>query len=175
MPKRSAKPNDTAAPAVETPVASDAVAVPVATFTPVELIAIAGAVKPAALTEAKKTLDEGFSGNVDFTVRITGAVQKGKGTPGTSTEVTRVPTVWLRDFPQFLRVLRKLGIGPARLATALSNIENQVEPDPELEHAFEVEEAKRAALLPTKKETVSTPGTAGAVQSQVTASRVAVG
>lgn len=141
-------------------------------LSPVELVALAGAVKTAAEAKAKAGLPDGFSEPVDFTVRVQGIVQKGQGTP--AAEFEKPPIVNLRGIGVVCAVFRQLGIGPKRLASALAalpptdHLASSV--DAELEGVFAAAESLRAESLPAVKGT--TPAKAGSVQTTVTVTRV---
>lgn len=137
-------------------------------LTDAELVALAGTVKDGPLKAAKGRLADGSAHPVDFSVRIVGSVQKGMSTPETT--FTRPATVGLRSFGLVCAVLRNLGIGPKRLAAALAAVPSDATADAELEAVFSTEEERRAATLPPI--TGTTPGRAGTVQSQVTATRL---
>jgi hypothetical protein len=140
------------------------------TLNPAETVALAGCVKDTALKAAKNSLPEASAENVDFQVRIHGSVQKGVGTASTvSVEPARV-SLTSRKF--FCAVLRTLGIGPKRLKTAVESTppDEELKDDADMVKVFEYVERDRAAALPAVEKTV--PGRAGAVSSQVSASKL---
>lgn len=136
-----------------------------------EIVALGTAVKEKQLGTAKAALKEGSSETVDFSVRITGSVQKGQGTPGTAYEVKPIVTLDAR-FP-FYALLRQLGIGAKRLKAALAALPpvNQIELDQEFEQLFAEASAAQAAKLPTTHGVSARK--AGAVQSQVAVEKLA--
>lgn len=139
-------------------------------LTPVEMVALAGAVKDKQLTDAKRSLPDGFAEQVDFSVHITGAIQKGTGSPEAT--VTRPATVSLMSMVAFCAALRILKITPKRLRVALSQLPpvNLLKPDSELAAVFDEAAAEQASALPPV--TSTTPATSGRVQSQITAERL---
>jgi len=139
---------------------------PVPTFSAAELVAIAGLVKEDKVTAAKRSLADGYSASVDFTIHITGAIQKGLSTkPGTFEHDATVEL----GAPHVFAALRKMGIGKARFAKALAAVALDVPFDAEFGEVVNAEQAARAAKLP--KVTGTTAGRSGAVQSQVSATR----
>ncbi|MBS0205688.1 MAG: hypothetical protein JSS49_22530 [Planctomycetes bacterium] len=136
-------------------------------FTPLQLVAIAGVCKDAALKTAKGSLAENSTGTVDFTVRIHGTVQKAPGTPASSAEES--PVVDFTAISAVCAALRHLGIGMKRLKSALEALPdlNTLQPDQELEAIFQEVAAARAAKLP--KVTTTIAAKAGAVTTQVSA------
>lgn len=137
-------------------------------LSPAEQVALAGVVKDKALTDAKRCLQEGSATQVDFTVRIQGSVQKGVGTP--AAEFEKEPAVSLRAPAVFFSALRSLGIGATRFQRALQGVQADAPDDAEFNSVVTAEEQRRAQAMP--KVTGKTPAKAGAVQSQVTATRV---
>jgi hypothetical protein len=142
-------------------------------LSPAQLVAIAGAVKEAALKTAKAALPENHNETVDFTVRIHGSVQKGIGIAATtSTEPMKLS---LETFDVFCAVLNELGVGPKKLATALATAmrsPNIIAADPRLMAVFnEVRSAIEAKLPPITK---TVKATAAPVTSQVSAIKVGV-
>jgi hypothetical protein len=120
------------------------------TLSPIQVVALAGAVKDAEHKANKALLTEGTNEKVDFTVRIVGHVQKTFGLPGGPYECPA--SVSFSTVPAFCRALRFLGIGPDRLERALESIDPEtVEPDPKLAAVFESVAKSKAAAMPTVK------------------------
>ena len=120
------------------------------TLSPIQVVALAGAVKDVEKASNKGLLPQGTNEKVDFTVRIVGHVQKTFGLPGGPYECTA--SVSLSTLPAFCRALRVLGIGPDRLERALESIDPEtIEPDVKLATVFESIEKAKAAAMPTVK------------------------
>lgn len=133
---------------------------------PEQLIAIAGAVKGTAEKAAKDSLPDGYSGQVDFKVRVTGTISKTQSTPGGPYEMPA--SVSLATLPAFCRVLRSLGIGPVRLRRALDGITpGELQVDGELSTVFDEVAREIAVMLPPVKG--FSPGSPAKVFSQIAA------
>ena len=135
-----------------------------------EKVAIEGAVSGKDLLIAKDALADGETLAVDFTIRISGNIQKGFGTP--SAESERPAQVSLCSMTVFCALLRELGIGPKRLKDALHNLPatSDLQVDEQLTNVFDVVARKLSNALPPVK--VTTPGRRGAVKASVSVIRV---
>ena len=139
-------------------------------FSAAEMVAIEGAVSGKDLLIAKDALADGETRAVNFTIRITGNIQKGFGTPSATSE--RPAEVSLCGMTVFCALLRELGIGPKRLKDALYNLPatSELEVDEQLTNVFDVVARKLADALPPV--TVTTPGRRGAVKASVSVTRL---
>lgn len=136
---------------------------------PIELVALGCLVKADALKAAKSKIADGSSQKVDFCVRISGSLQKGTSTEDVT--VKAAATVDLRGFDVACALLRKLGVGAKRLASALADLKTDgLAVDDELAAVFLAEETARAAKLPKVDQV--TKGKVGTVQSQLTATKL---
>lgn len=131
-------------------------------------VALAGVCKGKDLDQAKAALPDGFSGNVDFCVRITGSIQKATGCPASVASVAAVVT--LQSLDHVTALLRQLGVGAKRLRSALQAVQTDAAPDPELANVFTEVEKERAAKLPAVDKPIAAK--AGAVQTQVSATLI---
>ena len=116
----------------------------------VQLVALATAVNDKEFNEARSGVKEGSTHNIDFTVRLTGCVQRLTGTPGGP--YSTPASVQLSTLPVFCAVLAHCGIGVDRLRKALESIDSsKVQVDAKRSKVFdEVAQAKSATLPPVK-------------------------
>ena len=135
-----------------------------------EKVAIEGAVTGKDFLTAKDELADGETLAVDFTVRISGNIQKGFGTPSADSE--RAAEVSLCSMTVFCAVLRTLGISPRRLKNALHDLPavSELQVDEQLTNVFDVVARKLSNALPPVK--VTTPGRRGPVKATVSVTRL---
>ena len=133
-------------------------------LSPVQAVAIAGAIKETQEKAAKATLKNGSTARVDFICRIAGTIQRGAGSP--ESRSTSPAVVSLDTVPVFCAVLRALKITRRRFANALLAIDPAVAPDEEFDAVFADAEAKHASQLPNVESV--RPASMGIVTSDIT-------
>jgi hypothetical protein len=109
-------------------------ALPLGSLSPLEKIALVTAIKDAEIKPLKEGLKEGFTGDVDFRIRIKGRLQKGFDAAATSTP--------FGSDGALCTILKLLGIGPTKLRNALQNLPAEFTEDPKL--AAVLAEARKA-------------------------------
>lgn len=115
-----------------------------------QFVALATAVKDKEFNEARTSVKEGSTHEVDFTVRLTGCIQRLTGTPGGP--YSTPASVQLSTLPVFCAVLAKCGIGPDRLRKALESIDPpSVQVDAKRSKVFDEVAQAKAKILPSVK------------------------
>lgn len=140
----------------------------------VELVALVGSVKPAALKVARAAIAEESNQTVDFKVRINGTVNRLPGKPGVTTTVSIESSPDLLSMDNVCEVLRLLKVTPDRLATVLRGVDWWVALAP-LERRDELLATFKAVSdeqTKTSKVKHSRPAEAGAIYSETTAERL---
>ena len=143
-------------------------------LTPLELVALAGAIKGKDLDAAKASLADNSAGNFDFTVRLQGAITKGQSTVTCVTTRIAEPSDVINSLltlPQVCQLLKSVGIGATRLDRAMAEMVEVKEDvvDAKLSSVFETH-AKR--LAQTTRIAVTTKGRAANVSVSATVQKV---
>lgn len=103
-------------------------------ITPVETLALGKVIKDAAITKARGQVSEGSAHSVDVTVRITGSLNIGHGTPASSGQ-TEEPED-LKTFATCCALLRSLNVRKSRIVQALAKLKTLPDEDQELTQLF---------------------------------------
>ena len=145
-----------------------------AALTTIELVALSKVLAPKQVDEARVALPENKTWDVDFTVRINGSLQREVGTPGSVKTVEKIDVCYF-DIGHFLAVLARLKVTPAEMKRHLRFVlDRKLTPAAhELGQTLDQLAADITAKRPKKSEPRTTPATAGAIRSQLTATKVA--
>ncbi|MFM9964439.1 MAG: hypothetical protein ACKV2Q_24820 [Planctomycetaceae bacterium] len=124
----------------------------------VETIALAKCLKENAVTKARGELPENSAESFDFRVRIQGSVQRGTGTPESTSEVPA--SLSLSRLDVFCHALQQLGIGPKKLRSTLEAVAKLEAAGPldghqKLAEVFSAVATEVAATLPPRTVTAA--------------------
>lgn len=137
---------------------------------PVELVALAGAVKPAALKAARDAITEDSVNPVDFRIGIKGTVSRLKGTPSATAKIEVTSTPNLCSPRIVAELFCRLAIKPEKIATHLREIAviaGTLPADPKRDAIAGLFEKITAENETTRKETRTTNAVAGAIYTAV--------
>jgi hypothetical protein len=137
-------------------------------LSPIQLYALAAAIKPKAFEAARLLIPENSATTFSFDVRITGSLTRGAGTPSATGSIA--PSVNLATPAVFFAVLNELGIGPKRLQEALEAVADSNKPQPQLCAVFDQVAAAKVKKLP--RVTTFCPGRSGAINVQATVTKL---
>ncbi|MFO1046034.1 MAG: hypothetical protein U0941_30010 [Planctomycetaceae bacterium] len=104
-------------------------------LTAVETLALGKVIKDAAITKARGQVSEGSAHAVDITVRITGSLNIGHGTPASSGQTEE--TEDLKTFNACCALLRLLNVRKSRIVQALAQLKTLPADDEELKQLFD--------------------------------------
>lgn len=139
---------------------------------PVEVLALAKCIKEKDEKAARAEIPDNSVHNFGFTVYLQGTLTRAGGTAAMTATIPAAPAiVSLRTPEAMTALLKQLGIGPKRLAEALTAVGPKPEAVPELLDVIkEVEAALAKKLPPTPARETITPAKSGniSVNAQVT-------
>ena len=147
---------------------------PATPFTAAELVAIAGAVKPAQLKAARDQIADNSVHPVDLKIRLRGSVNRLEGTPAAKTKIEVTSTPNLCSPLIVTELFRRLGTKPARVAELLRELAvspTPLPPDPKREELAKLFDAIAAEHETTRRETRTTNAISGAIYTTIEISR----